>query len=180
MLKKRNLKRAAIDPLDNEIELRSFSQYPLVLENDSLKVYEQKELFGCLSVLTLIASALLYFIDKFLLIVFFLNLLVFLIRFIWNYKYSFRKKPVLTVDKTGIQYKNHHYQWEYMTNLVCGQEYDGEREVYTATHVKFNYQNKIEKIYIGGYSRPSEEIIHYISSFQRNQDAFFSANRPLS
>lgn len=171
-MKKKDLKKAALDPLDTEIELMSFPQYSLVMENDSLKVYEIGRLFGCIGLAILVGSALLYFIDPFYIVVFFFNLLVALFRLLWNYKYSFQKKPVIIIDKKGITHKNDLYAWEYIENMVCGEEYDGERAVYTATHVKFNYKGKIEKIYIGGYSQDSEEIIHYISSFQRSYHDF--------
>lgn len=169
----RNHKQVTIDPLDNQIEIKPFSQFQTVTEKDSLAAFPKKKLFGCLSILTLAVSISLYFIDKSLLLILLLNLLIVFSIYLWNYKYHSRRKPLLLLDKTGIHYKNKIYKWPQIYNLICAEEYDGERAMYSSFYIKFNYQDSIQKINISGMSRSAEEIIHYLSFFNVDREGTY-------
>ena len=168
---KKDAEKAAIDPLDNEIPIKLFSKFPVIAEGEELIVLAQETLFGCIIFLTCLASVVFYLINAGFLALFIFNLIIITVGYLWNYKYNIRKKPILKISKAGITHKNSFYEWYGIQNMVCAEEYNGERGVYDATYIKFNYGNSIKTIYIGGLSKTKDEIIHYICSFQQNNGA---------
>lgn len=111
-------------------------------------------------------SIIFYFVDSSMLALFSFNMFLLLLIFIWNYKYNFLKKPLLRIDKAGITYRNLCYAWEDIQELVCAEEFDEDRRLFNSTYIKLSCSNSLKKIDISVLSKPAEEVIHYISSFQ--------------
>ena len=151
--------------LENELEIKMSPRFPPVNKTDVLEVFESRSNFGCVTIFVLVLSIILYFLDKVTLMVFLFTLLISAVGYLWRYKYTFKKKPVIVISSTGIKEKNYLYPWGEMSDLSCSEEYDSERGLFTATHLRFIYQEKVKKIYIGGHSKSTEEIIHYVKAF---------------
>ncbi|SDD43530.1 hypothetical protein [Pedobacter soli] len=149
--------------LENELEIKTSPKFSLTTINDSLKLFEVHSNLGCTAVFVLLLSAILFFIDKVTLMVFFLTLMISAVGYLWRYKYTFKKKPVIIINHVGLKEKDHQYLWAEMLDLTCSEEFDNERAMFTATHLRFIYHGEVKKIYIGGYDKSIEEIIHYVA-----------------
>lgn len=113
-----------------------------------------------------VLSIIFYFVDSSMLALFSFNMFLLLLIFFWNYKYNFLKKPLLRISKAGITYRNSCYAWEEIQDLVCAEEFDEDRRLFNSIYIKLSYNNSLKKIDISGLSKSTEEIIHYINSFQ--------------
>jgi len=98
--------------------------------------------------------------------VFFLTLIISAIGYLWRYKYTFKKKPIIIINNIGVTEKDRLYLWSEILDLTCSEEFDYERALFTATHLRFIYHGEVKKIYIGGYDKSIEEIIHYVAMFK--------------
>ena len=158
--------KISIAALDKEVEIKSFAQFSSVSQNDELVVFAQKANFSWPVIVMGALSIIFYFVDGSMLALFSFNMFLLLLIFIWNYKYNFLKKPLLQISKAGITYRNSCYAWENIQELVCAEEFDEDRRLFNSIYIKLNYNNSLKKIDISGLSKPAEEVIHYISSFQ--------------
>jgi hypothetical protein len=158
--------KISIAALDKEVEIKSFAQFSSVTQNDELVVFAQKANFSWPVIIMGALSIIFYFVDGTMLALFSFNMFLLLLIFIWNYKYNFLKKPLLQISKAGITYRNSCYAWENIQELVCAEEFDEDRRLFNSIYIKLNYNNSLKKIDISGLSKPAEEVIHYISSFQ--------------
>ena len=152
--------------LENELEIKTSLKFNLTTINDSLKLFESHSNPGCIAVFVLLLSVILFFVDKVSLMVFFLTLAISAVGYLWRYKYTFKKKPVVVINNIGITEKDHLYLWAEIFDLSCSEEFDNERAMFTATHLRFIYHGDVKKIYIGGYDKSIEEIIHYVAVFR--------------
>ncbi|MFC3561219.1 hypothetical protein [Pedobacter jamesrossensis] len=152
--------------LEDELEIKTSTKFSLITRSDALKVFESHSDLGCMAVFVLLMSVLLFFVDTVLLIMFLLTLCLSAAGYVWRYKYTFKKKPIIIINNIGITEKDHVYLWIEMLNLSCSEEFDSERGLFTATHLRFTYHGDVKKIYIGGYDKSIEEIIHYVAVFR--------------
>ena len=152
--------------LENELKIKISTDLQRIDPSDQLELFEIHGDFKYLSILSLLLTALLYFVDPVLLVVFFLNIIFIGIRYLWNFKYTFKKKPVIVINSIGITEKDRLYIWDKIFDLSCSEEFDNERAMFTATHLRFTYHGDVKKIYIGGYDKSIEEIIHYVAVFR--------------
>lgn len=152
--------------LENELEIKTSPKFSLIKKSETLKVFESHSDPGCMAVFVLILSVLLFFVDKVLLMVFLLTLGISAIGYVWRYQYTFKKKPVIIINSIGITEKDHLYLWAEIFDLSCSEEFDNERAMFTATHLRFTCHGDVKKIYIGGYDKSIEEIIHYVAVFR--------------
>lgn len=152
--------------LEDELEIKISPKFSLITKNDTLKVFESHSDPGCMAVFVLLLSVILFFIDKVTLMVFFLTLMISAIGYLLRYKYTFKKKPIIIINNIGVTEKDRLYLWSEILDLTCSEEFDYERALFTATHLRFIYQGEVKKIYIGGYDKSIEEIIHYVAMFK--------------
>ena len=152
--------------LEDELEIKISPKFSLITKNDTLKVFESHSDPGCMAVFVLLLSVILFFIDKVTLMVFFLTLIISAIGYLWRYKYTFKKKPIIIINNIGVTEKDRLYLWSEILDLTCSEEFDYERALFTATHLRFIYHGEVKKIYIGGYDKSIEEIIHYVAMFK--------------
>lgn len=153
--------------LENELKIKISPDFSRINPSDQLEIFEVHNDFKYLSILSLLLTALLYFVDPALLLVFFLNIIFIGIRYLWNFKYTFKRRPLIVINSIGITEKDHLYLWAEIFDLSCSEEFDNERSMFTATHLRFTYHGDVKKIYIGGYDKSIEEIIHYVAIFRR-------------
>ena len=165
---KKSTEKPVIYPLDKAIKLQSFPRFPQVREYDELLVFALKTNLGRAFLLAGILSLLFFFIEASLLLLFLFNMVLFATGFIWNYRYNFRNKPLLKVNREGMTYKRRRYSWDKIQYMICAAGYNGESSTYDTTYIRFSYNNTIKTIYIDGLSRPEEEVIHYIYAFREN------------
>jgi hypothetical protein len=152
--------------LEDELEIKTSPKFSLITKNDTLEIFESHSDPGCMAVFILFLSVILFFIDKVTLMVFFLTLTISAVGYLWRYKYTFKKKPVVVINNIGITEKDHLYLWAEIFDLSCSEEFDNERAMFTAAHLRFIYRGDVKKNYIGGYDKPIEEIIHYVALFR--------------
>lgn len=152
--------------LENELDIKTSPKFSLTTINDTLELFESQSNLGCTVIFILLFSAILFFVDNVTLMVFFLLLTITAIRYLWRYKYTFKKKPVIIISRIGVAEKDQLYLWSEMLDLTCSEEFDNERAIFTATHLRFVHYGSVKKIYIGGYDKSIEEIIHYIAIFR--------------
>lgn len=162
--------KISIVALDKEVKIRSFAQFSSVTQNDELVAFAQKANFSWPVIIMGALSIIFYFVDGSMLALFSFNMFLLLLIFIWNYKYNFLKKPVLRISKAGITYRNSCYAWGNIQGLVCAEEFDEDRRLFNSIYIKLSYNNSLKKIDISALSKPAEEIIHYINSFQGSQE----------
>jgi hypothetical protein len=162
--------KVSIAALDKEVKIKSFAQFSSVTQNDELIAFAQKANFSWPVIIMGALSVIFYFVDGSMLALFSFNMFLLLLIFIWNYKYNFLKKPLLRISKAGITYRNSCYAWENIQGLVCAEEFDEDRRLFNSIYIKLNYNDSLKKIDISGLSKPAEEIIHYINSFQGSQE----------
>lgn len=162
--------KISIAALDKEVKIKSFAQFSSVTQNDELVAFAQKANFSWPVIIMGALSIIFYFVDGSMLALFSFNMFLLLLVFIWNYKYNFLKKPLLRIGKAGITYRNCCYAWEDIQGLVCAEEFDEDRRLFNSIYIKLSYNNSLKKIDISGLSKPAEEVIHYINSFQPKQE----------
>ena len=153
--------------LEDEIEIKTSPRFLSQGNKASLKVFDAHSSMGCMVVFVLVISVLLYFLSTVTLLIFLSTLTISAIGYLIRYQYSFRKKPVLLIDHQGVKEKDQQYYWEEMKDLSCSEEFDNERGLFTGTHLRFMYRGKVTKVYIGGYDKSVEEIVHYVALFRR-------------